>query len=116
MRLLRHANYTIVILEKMNDVEEVVEELVPHQFCESDVIYVAMQGYSVFDRISKERFLVKNPENPFDNHLMWEGLFDSEEQEEYIKKCCEKFWNTGKQMLIEDYEYEEDEPFYDYSK
>ena len=81
-----------------------------------DNIYVAMQGYSVFDRVSKERFLVQNPESPFSNHLMWEGLFDSAEQEDYIQKCCEKFWNTGKQMVIEDYDYQEDEPFYDYSK
>ena len=47
---------------------------------------------------------------------MWEGHFDSQEQEQYIEACCKKFRETGKQMLIEDYDYQEDEPFYDYSK
>ena len=112
MKLLNHTDYTIVILHSDNDIEELVSHLLP----ESNVIYVAMHGYSDFDKVSPERFLVKNPENPFSNHLMWEGLFDSEEQEEYIEKCCKKFWETGKQMLIENYEYQEDEPFYDYSK
>jgi len=112
MKLLNHTDYNIVILEKTNEDEDVLL----NSFYETEVIYVAMQGYSNFDKLSKERFLVKNPENPFSNHLMWEGLFDSEEQEEYIEKCCKKFWETGKQMLIENYEYQEDEPFYDYSK
>lgn len=115
MKLLRHSDYMIVILERMNDPEE-IDELLPYQFAETSVIYVAMQGCSEFDKLSKKRFLVKNPESPFSNHLLWEGLLDSQEQEEYIEKCCSKFWETGKQMLIEHYEYQSDEPFYDYSK
>jgi len=112
MKVLDQTDYKIVILEKTNEDEDVILS----SFYETEVIYVAMQGYSNFDKLSKERFLVKNPESPFDNHLMWEGLFDSVEQEEYIEKCCKKFWETGKQMIIEDYEYQEDEPFYDYNK
>lgn len=48
--------------------------------------------------------------------MMWEGLLDEDEQDEYIMNRCEKFFNDGKQMLIEDYDFIEDEPFYDYSR
>ena len=47
---------------------------------------------------------------------MWGGLFDWKEQLDYIIDCCQKFWDTDKQMTIENYDYQEDEPFYDYSK
>jgi len=110
MKVLDHVDYKIVILNDMN------EDVSPLEFSEERVIYVALQGYTEFDKLSKERFLVRNPESSFSNHLMWEGLFDSQEQEHYIEGCCKKFWETGKQMVIEDYDYQEDEPFYDYSK
>ena len=110
MKVLDHVDYKIVILDDMN------EDVSPLEFSEESVIYVALQGYTNFDKLSKERFLVINPESSFINHLMWEGHFDSQEQEQYIEKCCKKFWETGKQMIIEDYDYQEDEPFYDYSK
>tara|TARA_B110000977_G_C10802563_1_gene386891 strand:- start:13 stop:351 length:339 start_codon:yes stop_codon:yes gene_type:complete len=112
MQVLDRNDYKIVILETTNE----DEELILNSYYETEVIYVAMEGYFEFNNLSKNRFLVKNPESPFSNHLMWEGLLDSAEQEEYIEKCCKKFWETDKQMLIEDYQYEEDEPFYDYSK
>jgi hypothetical protein len=47
---------------------------------------------------------------------MWEELFSDEEKTFYIEECCKKFHETGKQMIIEDYEFQRDEPFYDYSK
>ena len=47
---------------------------------------------------------------------MWEELFGDEEKTLYIEECCKKFYETGKQMIIEDYEFQRDEPFYDYSK
>ena len=74
-----------------------------------------MVGY-MGDDLSSDRFLITDPKDSFHNHMLWEGLFDSEEQRDYIESCCRKFWETGKQMIIENYDYQEDEPFYDYSK
>ena len=48
--------------------------------------------------------------------MMWEELFSDEERSLYIEECCKKFYETGNQMIIEKYEFQHDEPFYDYSK
>jgi hypothetical protein len=48
--------------------------------------------------------------------MMWEGIFDDDEKQSYIEKCCKKFQDTDKQMIIESYEFKRDEAFYDYSK
>lgn len=111
MRLLDCVDFKIVILETQNeDTESILGA-----YDLDHVIFVAMKGYEG-DDLPIDRFLVKNHTSPFDNHLLWEGLLDSQEQEDYILARCKKFWETGKQMLIEDYDYQDDEPFYDYSK
>lgn len=111
MRLLDCVDFKIVILETKNeDIESILGAYDPNH-----VVFLAMKGYEG-EELPSDRFLVRNHSAPFDNHLLWEGLFDPEEQSQYLEKCCKKFWETGKQMMIEDYDYQEDEPFYDYSK
>jgi len=111
MKCEDYGEYKVVILETPDDnPDETLRSL------DADtLIFVSMKGYTG-DDIPLSRFLVKNPDAPFENHLLWEGLLDVEEQEEYIAKCCRKFWETGKQMVIESYAFKADEPFYDYSK
>lgn len=111
MKCEDYGEYKVVILETPDDnPDETLRSL------DADtLIFVSMHGYTG-DDIPPSRFLVKNFENSFENHLMWEGLLDAEEQGEYIAKCCRKFWETGKQMVIENYAFQQDEPFYDYSK
>jgi hypothetical protein len=46
---------------------------------------------------------------------MWEGLLTQEEQNERLHHMIDTFIDTGKQYIIEDYKFVEDEPFYDYS-
>jgi hypothetical protein len=46
---------------------------------------------------------------------MWEGLLTQEEQNERLYHMIDTFIDTGKQYIIEDYKFVEDEPFYDYS-
>lgn len=111
MKIVDFVEYKIVVLETTDEDTSSITS----SYTESDLIYVALKGYEGTD-LSADRFLVTNPKDSFHNHMLWEGLFDSEEREEYIESCCKKFWETGKQMLIESYEYKEDEPFYDYSK
>ena len=111
MRLIDCVDFKIVILETTNeDIESILGA-----YNLDHIIFVAMKGYEG-DDLPIDRFLVKNHTAPFDNHLLWEGLLDSKEQEDYILDRCQRFWTTGTAMLIEDYEYQTDEPFYDYSK
>lgn len=111
MKVNDYIDFKIVILETS---EEDVS-LILNSYDENDLIYVPMTGY-MGDDLSSDRFLITSPKDSFHNHMLWEGLFDSEEQTEYIETCCRKFWETGKQMIVENYDYQEDEPFYDYSK
>ena len=111
MKIIDFNDYKIVILETDNEDTSLILE----SYDEETLIYVPMKGYEGSD-LSSDRFLIKNPKDSFENHLMWEGLFDSKDRDSYIEDRCEKFWKTGKQMLIESYEYQQEEPFYDYSK
>lgn len=111
MKILDCELYKIVVIENgdenLNDI--------PNQYNESELIYVSLEGTDT-KYLSSERFLVKNHKASFLNHMMWEGLLDDEEQQDYIFRCCRRFHETGKQMIIEEYDFQEDEPFYDYSK
>lgn len=78
------------------------------------LIYVSLEGCDL-KHFPQRRSLVKNSSASFLNHMMWEGLLDDEEQLQYIKKCAAEFYTSGKQLVIEDYDFQEDEPFYDYS-
>ena len=111
MKFLDCETHKVVIFETVDDA---VKNL-PVQYNESELVYVALNGTDT-DLLSSERFLVKNYNSSFYNHMQWEGLLDDEEQEDYILKCARKFYETGKQMVIEDYDFQQDEPFYDYSK
>lgn len=111
MQLIECTNYNIVVFGSELSSSEIVD-----LSSQSDAtIFVALDGCDAED-YPRERSLVKNSKASFLNHMMWEGLLDDQEQLDYIKKCCERFYNTGKQMLIEEYAFQQDEPFYDYSK
>ena len=78
------------------------------------IIYVSLEGTD--DKyLHPDRFLVKNYSASLTNHFMWEGLLTQEEQDERLYQMIDTFIDTGKQYIIEDYEFVEDEPFYDYS-
>jgi len=112
MKILDCESYKVVLIEK-GDTPDLFE--VPEQYNEEELIYVPLVGVQS-NALDASRFLVKNPESSFKNHMMWEGLLDDSEQTDYIFRCARRFHETGEQMLIEDYEFQSDEPFYDYSK
>lgn len=111
MKIIDCLDFKIILLENSN---EDVDMILP-AYDESQLVYVPMKGH-VAEEFSQARFLTKDPTLSFSNHLMWEGLLGQKEQLNYIIDCCQKFWDTGDQMIIENYDYQEDEPFYDYSK
>lgn len=78
------------------------------------LIYVSLEGTN--DKyLHPDRFLVKNYTASLTNHFMWEGLLTQEEQNERLYHMIDAFIDTGRQIIIEDYRFVEDEPFYDYS-
>jgi hypothetical protein len=111
MKVIDCSSYKIVIFDVASDLTSFLDE--GHD--DNKLIYVSLDGTDT-TLLSPDRFLVKNRNSSFLNHMMWEGLLDEDEQDEYIMNRCEKFFNDGKQMLIEDYDFIEDEPFYDYSR
>ncbi len=111
MKIIDCLEFKIILLDSPNE----DPNMILPSYDESKLVYVAMLGY-VGEEFSHARFLTKDPTLSFSNHLMWEGLLDQKEQLEYIQDCCKTFWDTGHQMIIENYDYQEDEPFYDYSK
>lgn len=111
MKIIDCLDFKIILLESSNE----DPDMILPSYDESQLVYVPMKGY-VGEEFSHNRFLTDDPSLSFSNHLMWEGLFDWKEQLDYIIDCCQKFWDTDKQMVIENYDYQEDEPFYDYSK
>lgn len=110
MRLIECEGYNIIIF---SDGESITEEVKASG--DTPIIFVALDGTDT-NTIPQERSLVKNLEQSFRNHMMWEGLLDDEEQLDYTTSCAERFFHTGKQMVIEEYDFQDDEPFYDYSK
>lgn len=78
------------------------------------LIYVALEGTD--DKyLHPERFLVKNYDASLVNHFMWDGLFMQDEQDKRMWEMIDNFIDNNTQVLIENYDFVEDEPFYDYS-
>ena len=111
MQFIECTNYNIVVFGSELGTDE-LEDLLSR---DDNTIFISLDGCDD-PNFPRERSLVKNVKASFLNHMMWEGLLDDQEQIDYIKQCCERFYNTGKQLLIEEYDFQEDEPFYDYSK
>lgn len=77
-------------------------------------LYVPLDGTDD-NRLDPDHFLQENYHASLINSLMWDGLFTEEEQDKRIWELIDNFIDTGKQYLVEEYEFSEDEPFYDYS-
>ena len=79
-----------------------------------NLIYVALEG-TLDNKLTSKNFLIKNYNASLRNHFLWEGYFTETEQDKYLLTLIDNFIDTGEQLLIEEYEFVEDEPFYDYS-
>jgi len=79
------------------------------------LIYVALDGCD--DKyLHPDRFLTENYHQSLTNHMMWEGLLDYGEQMDYMVKQIREFQRTGKQLLIEEIDFNDELPIYDYSQ
>lgn len=80
----------------------------------NELLYVPMEGYKGTS-LRKDRFLITDPTASLSNHMMWNEIWTKEEQDLHIVKMIDKYIDTKKQAVIENYEYVAEEPFYDYS-
>jgi hypothetical protein len=116
MQTIHHRDHTIIVIEDGDDVSDlhILQDnigLSGHD--KNKIIYVALEGTE--DKyLHPDRFLVKNREASLSNHFMWEGMTTPQEHDEYLMILIDKFIDTGKQIIIEDYVFADDEPFYDY--
>lgn len=110
MKILKREQFTIITFSTADD--EIGKAI--SGYPTEELVLVPLEG-TEDKTLPLDRIIITNPESSFLNHMMWEGLLDEEEQVEYIIQCAEKFMKTGKQMIIEDYSFQADEPFYDYS-
>jgi hypothetical protein len=113
MKLIDLEKYQIVVFGTETTDDDLTSLLEIYR--EEDLVYIPLEGTAT-TVLSADRFLVKNHDRSFINHMMWEGLLSETEQEEYMRERADSFFHTGRQMIIEDYDFQIDEVFYDYSK
>ena len=104
MKVNDYVDFKIVILETSD--EDV--SLILNSYDEVDLIYVPMRGYVGEGLILRPIPNNKSRRLVLQSSVVGRDLFDSEEQSDYVEKCCRKFWESGKQMIIENYDYQED--------
>ena len=79
------------------------------------LVYIALDGTD--DKyLHPEKFVVENYETSMESHFLYHGKILPEDRDAYCEQLATKFIETGKQIFIEDYEFTQAEPFYDYTK
>ena len=110
--------YRGILIAIFNGTEENLEWLYELQdtsnLNKTDLILVAWEG-SDDPKLDSDKFIIENREASLINHFMWEDLFSEEEQKVRLFEMIDNFIDNKEQVLIENYEFVEDEPFYDYS-
>ena len=79
------------------------------------LVYVCRDGTSN-KYLYPDRFVVENYHTSMLSHLLYENKILEDQQEEHMLKMAQTFIETGRQVFIEEYEFSEADPFYDYSK
>lgn len=80
----------------------------------SRLFYIPVDGCN--DKyLHPHRFVVENYNHSLKNHMIWEGIFDSADQMDYMVKVLKDFQKTGKQLLVEEETFTTSEPIFDYT-
>lgn len=78
-----------------------------------DIVYVSMEGIDD-DVLLDHKWIITNPKASLMNHFLWEGLFSEKEQKERLDEMIYEYFKRGKRYTIEEYEFTDTEPFFDY--
>ena len=108
-------NYVVLFNGDEEDLSKVYEIHDKHKNAGTlgQLVLVALDG-TTDTYLTPERFLVENYDASLINHFLWEGKLTQEQQDDYMYGLIRKFLDTGQQILIENYTFTEEEPFYDY--
>ena len=106
-------DYHLIVFNKGDDLSDIytIQEKTPRD----KLIFVALDG-TEDTTLYPDRFLVENYQTSMESHFLWNDLIFDEDRELYIIERAQKFIETGTQMYIEEYEFKNKEPFYDYTK
>ena len=114
MDITEHRGFLVAIFDELTPTHLLEELQTEVEDLEKDFVWVALDGTDI-DFLNKENSLVENYEHSLINSLMWNGYFTEDEQKTRIWEMIDKYIDNGVQFLVEEYEFSEDEPFYDYS-
>lgn len=116
MNITEHRGFVVAIFDEDDTTQIIEETLGKLQYNGEDFVWVALDG-TEDDYISEvpECSLVENYRWSLINSLMWDGHLTEAERDTRLWEMIDEFIDNGKQVLVEEYEFVEDEPFYDYS-
>jgi hypothetical protein len=109
---MKYRGHTVCIIDEDTNLEDIHD--IQNKTEKSLLIYVPLCGVNDI-YLYPERFIIENFDASLRNHFAWEELFTQQEQDERMYKMIDDFIDMGKQTIIENYEFVQDEPFYDYS-
>lgn len=106
-------NRKIIIFRDDSDVDAILSSLYTSTDTLQDHVFVALEG-STDKRLPSDQFLIKNRDASLMNHFLWENLLTDNERDDKLLEMLTHYIKTGKQFTIENYQFVEDEPFYEY--
>jgi hypothetical protein len=115
LKELNEGKYALILDGNESDLSAAydIQQRFEHSNALEDIVYISMNGIED-DKLYKDRFLIKNTKASIINHFLWENIWSEEDQMIELDIMIEKFFSKGKQFVIEEYEFTEKEPFYDY--
>ena len=119
MKTFDHRGFSVCVFhgqdqEELREVEDVQTAWYAAGAERSKLIFIPMEGYAG-NELDSDNFLVENYSASLTNSFMWDEIWTKDEHEKEVVRLVDKFIDTGERIVIENYDYEADEPFYDYS-
>ena len=117
--LITHRGILVAVFNGNEDLTWLRE--IQESYClannDSKLLYVPIDGCDRVDEFSLDisKFIMKNPNASLINHFLWDGYYTKDDQKKRLWEIIDRYIDTGKQILLEEYDFSEEEPFYDYS-
>lgn len=114
--VVSYRDHVVAIFDGSEDLDYLHEIQLNFQVTDSikNLVYVPLEG-TIDEELDSDRFIVQNYQHSLNNHLLWNGYLTPKEQEQRVWELIDNFIDTGERVLVEEYEFIDDEPFYDYS-
>lgn len=116
MNIFTHRGFVVAMFDDHDTPDEMNERIIKTLGEGENLVWVNVDG-TPDDYIPEapECCLVENYKCSLINSLLWDGHLTDSQQDRRILEMIDEFIDNGTQFLLEEYEFVEDEPFYDYS-